>query len=142
MRLVALVALNLALFQGAWFILGFPPITLIAVVINFTLYWCWVRRKRLWGPQLAAILAGLAASIAIINYLADWRAAPRLAMLLLESLPESIRERVIIRVGTMHTEFLLLDGLGLGAMLLAGWLAAVGSRRRALRAESRTARSP
>jgi hypothetical protein len=142
MRLVALAALDLGLFQGAWFILGFPPVTLVALNLNFTLYWCWVRRRPLGRPQMAAIVAGFVAAIAIVNYLADSRGAPRLATLLLESLPEQVRQRVIILVGTMQTEFLFLECLGVGAMLLAGWLAAVGSRRRAGREVRATVQSP
>ena len=45
MRLVVLAAFNLALFQGVWMIVVLPPITMIAAILNLTLYWTWVRRR-------------------------------------------------------------------------------------------------
>jgi hypothetical protein len=128
MRLVGLAALNLALFQGAWMILVLPPITMLAAILNFTLFWTWVRRRRLSRPLLFAMLAGLAATVAIVMYLARSQKAPRLSEMICNWLPESLVQAMpaqwLIYPWMQFFDFVLLDLLGFGAMVGAGCLVA------------------
>jgi hypothetical protein len=146
MRLVALAALNLALFQGTWFLVGFPPITMIALVLNFTLYWSWVRRRPLHPPQLAVILTGFVAATAMVWYFAETRGSPRLAALLLESLPAAVRNRGRAYgpgfTGIMFVEYLILDLCGVATALFFGWLTALAGRRPIGPTQSAPVRSP
>ncbi|MGC8642783.1 MAG: hypothetical protein ACP5XB_23230 [Isosphaeraceae bacterium] len=65
MRLVVLAAFNLALFQGAWVIVVLHPITILFALLNLTVYWTWVRRRRLSRALHGAMLVGLAMSLAV-----------------------------------------------------------------------------
>ena len=137
MRLVVLAAFNLVLFQGAWMIVLFPPITLLAGILNLTLYWTWVRRRRLSQALLCSMLVGLAMALAIAMKLM----AARLS--LLAPLPTSLRNWLPDSVYRLipdppfglprdyMVEFALLDLLGFGSMLVAGLLVAALQRFRA-----------
>ena len=79
MRLVVLAALDLAFFQWVWMIVVSPPITMIAAILNLTLYWAWVRRRRIPRPLLGSFLTGLAMALAIVMYMAATRLNPTFA---------------------------------------------------------------
>lgn len=134
MRLVALVALNLALFQGAWMIIILPPITMIAATLNLTMYWTWVRRRPISRAFLGSIFIGLAMALAIGMYMAATRLNPTLTMRLLNWLPESAqRQMPISLLGSRRTvllDFVLLDLLGFGSMVGSGWLIVAHQRSR------------
>ncbi len=133
MRLVVLAALNLALFQGVWMILLLPPITLLAVILNLTVYWTWVRRRRLSRPLLISMLVGLMMALAsfLIMTAGPWSPtatilhgrAPGWASRLM---PESL----LGFSQAFFLDFVLIDGVGLGSMLCAGWIAAAAEESR------------
>ena len=91
MRLVVLAALNLALFQGVWLIVVVPPITMIAAILNLTLYWTWVRRRRISRAFMSSILTGIAMALAFAMYMTATNLNPTFGMTLLNWLPESAK---------------------------------------------------
>jgi hypothetical protein len=145
MRLVVLTAFSLALFQGAWKFVVFPPITMLAAILNLTLYWTWVRRKPLTRAFYSSVLVGLAMALAIGMYMAATALNPTIAMRLLKLLPESA-ERLLLPslLGSRWTvllDFALLDLLGFGSMIGSGWLVAAHERSRRLRSVRSIGRS-
>jgi hypothetical protein len=125
MRLVVLAALNLALFQGVWWVLFFPPIGMLAIVLNITVFVVWVRRRALSRGEFAAALVGLLAAVAMIAYMAYGRMEPWLTTHLLSVLPAQISERIeafvfASRLWLLESALLLV--LGTSAMILAGFL--------------------
>ena len=79
MRLVVLAALDLAFYRWDWMFILYPPITLLATILNLTLYWCWVRRRRITLPLLGSFFTGLTMALVIALYLAVTRIDPVLA---------------------------------------------------------------
>jgi hypothetical protein len=134
MRLVVLAALNLALFQGVWLIIVIPPITMIAAILNLTLYWTWVRRRRISRPFMSSILTGIAMALAFAMYMTATNLNPTLGMTLLNWLPESAK--LLIPMSLLGNsrivvlDFALLDFLGFALMFGAGWLVAALERSR------------
>jgi hypothetical protein len=110
MRLVVLAALNLALFQGAWMLVLFPPITLLFAILNVTIYHVWVRRRRLSRPLTTSLFVGLAMSVMLFIVI------PPVILVF----PRTFTWRDLAAV----------DLFGFASMLCAGWLAALRERRR------------
>ncbi len=121
MRLVVLAAINLALFQGAWFIVVIPPITMVAAILNVTLYWTWVRRWRISRALFGAIVTGLAMTLAFVFYMGSTRLNPTLTEKLLGWLPDSARQVLPVSfLGSRQVDlvdFALLDVFGFGSMI-------------------------
>jgi hypothetical protein len=123
MRLVVLVALNLALFQGVWWLLLFPPIGMLVIVLDLTMYAAWVRLRALSRAESVAVFVGLLLVVAMTAYLADERMVPRLTTHLLAALPKALSWRIQALVGPSRLWLLeeaLLLVLGTCTMLLAG----------------------
>jgi hypothetical protein len=120
MRLVVLSACNLALFQGAWLIVLFPPITMLFVILNLTLYWAWVRRRRISRPLLCALLMGLWMSVMLFMFM------PMLGPFF----PTLSR----------WYDFAMIDLQGFGIMAVAGWAVAARERSRRRRREAAVGR--
>jgi hypothetical protein len=127
MRLIILAAANLLLFKGVGFILFYAPVALVAMVVNLGLFGIFVRPRTLNRGIAAAMAGGLVVAIAALAYLADSRFQPRMAVALLDALPPSVYDALPSSVrsasGAWLLDFALIDGLGIAAMLLLGWLA-------------------
>jgi hypothetical protein len=127
MRLVALVAFNLLLFQGVWWIMIYPPVALVIAILNLALFCTCVRPRSLNRGVIAALGGGLIVVLGVAAYLAEANFRPRLAVALLDYLPAALDDRVPAAVRSSSAvqllDFALLDGLGAVAMALSGWLA-------------------
>jgi hypothetical protein len=127
MRLVILAAANLLLFKGVGFILIYAPVALVAMVVNLGLFGTFVRPRSMNRGILSAMLGGLAAAIAALAYLAEARFNPRMAHALLDALSPSLYGSLPAWArsasGAWYLDFALMDGIGIAAMLLCGWLA-------------------
>jgi hypothetical protein len=134
MTLVALAACNLVFFQGGWMIIIIPPITMIAAILNLTLYWTWVRRRSLTRAFLASTLTGLAMALTIGMYMAATPLNPPFAMRFLNWLPEWAQRLIPISLlgyrEARLLDFAVLDLLGFGSMFAMGWLIAAHDRSR------------
>lgn len=133
MRLVVLAAFNLALFQGAWAIVVLPPITILFAVLNLTVYWTWVRRRRLSRALLGAMLVGLAMSLAVFICVAAGPWTPTIVKLhgwlpdwVVRPIPASLLDCTL----AVPLDFALLDLVGFGSMVCVGWLVASRGRSR------------
>jgi hypothetical protein len=134
LRLVVLAALNLLLFRSVWWILLFPPVALVAVIVNLGLACTWVRPRSLNRGILAAMGAGLVAVVGSLAYLAQVRFRAHLAGVVLQALPDpvstalhdSLMEAFVIPL----LDFALVVAIGITAMVVAGWLAWPRSRAR------------
>ena len=73
MRLVILAAANLLLYKGAWMILIYAPVGIVAAVLNVGLFCTFVRPRTLNRGIAAALLAGILVAMAAAAYLADSR---------------------------------------------------------------------
>jgi hypothetical protein len=68
MRLIVLVALELALFQDVWFLVIIPPITMAVLAINLGLFFV-LARPRSWETRIIGMLLGSVwAIVAIVVY--------------------------------------------------------------------------
>jgi hypothetical protein len=127
MRLVVLAACNMLLFRGIWWILKYPPVTLVVVILNLALIGTFVRPRSLNRAFIAAIWAGLFVVIAATTYLADARFRAVMASMILEAVPETLYKALPSSVrsasGIQLLDFAILDALGIVAMVLAAWLA-------------------
>jgi hypothetical protein len=127
MRLVVLAAANLLLFKGVGFILIYAPVALVAMVVNLGLFGTFVRPRSMNRGLLAAMLGGLASTIAALAYLADSGFRPRMALAILDAMPRPVFDSLPASVrsasGIGLLEFVLTDCIGISAMLLCGWLA-------------------
>ena len=85
LRLVVLVAFDMILFQGIWWIVIYPPVALVAMIINMGLACIWVRPGSLNRGILAAMGAGLGVVVGSLSYLADANFRARLAGAILAS---------------------------------------------------------
>lgn len=134
MRLVALAALNLAFFQGGGMILLFPPITMIAAILNLTLYWTWVRRRPISRAFMGSTLTGLAMALAVGMYMAATRLNPTFALRVLNWYPELARRLMPMSLlgyrRTVLLDFALLDLFGFGSMIASAWFLAAHERSR------------
>jgi hypothetical protein len=119
----------------------YPPITMIAAILNPTLYWAWVRRRRIPRPLLGSILTGLA----IVMYMAATRLNPMFATRLHNWLPESayrLMPTSLLRgPGVVLLDFALLDLLGFGSMVASGWFVVAHERSRKKRSVRSVGRS-
>ena len=119
----------------------YPPITMIAAILNLTLYWAWVRRRRIPRPLLGSILTGLA----IVMYMAATRLNPMFATRLHNWLPESAyRLMPTPLLGSPRTvllDFALLDLLGFGSMIASRWFVVAHERSRKKRSVRSVGRS-
>jgi hypothetical protein len=133
MRLVALAAANLLLFQGVWMTLIYAPVAIVAMVLNLGLFCTVVRPRTLNRGVAAAMGGGLIVALAAATYLAESNLKPRMALALLDSLPPSLYDSLPVSgrssSGAWLLDFALLDAMGIAAMLFCGWLA--WPRRRA-----------
>jgi hypothetical protein len=127
MRLVILAAANLLVFKGVGFILIYPPVALVAMVLNLGLFCTFVRPRGMNQGIIAAMAGGLGAVAAALAYLAESRFQPRMAAAILDALPPSVYEALPASArsasGARLLDFALVDGIGIAAMLLFGWLA-------------------
>jgi hypothetical protein len=127
LRLVVLAALNLLLFRGIWWILMWSPVALVAVIVNLGLVCTWVRPRTLNRAILASMGAGLAVILGSLAYLADASFRARLAGWILQALPDrlyyALPDTLRTASGIQLLDFAILDAIGIGAMLVAGWLA-------------------
>jgi hypothetical protein len=134
MRLVVLAALNLAIFQGVWWIVTFPPIGMLVIVLNLTLFSAWVRHRRLSRGVAAATLTGLLMATAMLAYFATTGLKPWLATSLLPALPPAAAELVPASLrGSARVwilEYVLMHGLGIAAMIVAGFAMSRAGRSR------------
>src|SRR3954447_15700126 len=90
LRLVVLVAFDMILFQGIWWIVMYPPVALVAIIINMGLACIWVRPRSLNRGILAAMGARLGVVVGSLAYLADMNFRARLAGALLLALPDPL----------------------------------------------------
>ncbi len=90
LRLVVLVAFDMILFQGIWWIAMYPPVALVAMIINLGLACIWVRPRSLNRGILAAMGAGLGVVVGSLAYLADASFRALMAGALLQALPEPL----------------------------------------------------
>jgi hypothetical protein len=77
MRLIVLIALELVLFKGVWYLVLIPQITMMVVALNLSLYLVLVRPRHLntaaVGMMIAALVAVLAAAAyAAVRFEVDW----------------------------------------------------------------------
>lgn len=123
----------------------YPPITMIAAILNLTLYWAWVRRRRIPRPLLGSILTGLAMALAIVMYMAATRLNPMFATRLHNWLPESayrLMPTSLLRgPGVVLLDFALLDLLGFGSMIASRWFVVAHERSRKKRSVRSVGRS-
>lgn len=109
-------------------IVVYPPITMIAAILNLTLYWAWVRRRPIPRPLLGSILTGLAMALAIGMYMAATQITPTIGTKPHNWLPESAYRLMPASLlgfpRAVLLDFALLDLLGFGSMLSSGWLVA------------------
>jgi hypothetical protein len=134
LRLVVLAALNLLLFRGIWWLLMWPPVALVAVLVNLGLACTWVRPRSLNRAILAAMGAGLAGFVCSLAYLTDANFQARMASAIMQALPEPIYNALpgALRSasGIQLLDFAILDAIGIAAMVITGWLAWPRSRAR------------
>jgi hypothetical protein len=134
MKLVALAACNLVFFQGGWMIVVIPPITMIAAILNLTLYWTWVRRRSLSRAFFASTLTGLALALTIGMYMTAGALSPPFAVRLQNWLPDSAQHLIPVSLLGFREarllDFALLDLLGFGSMFAMAWLMATHERSR------------
>src|SRR5690242_6592230 len=90
LRLVLLVAFDMILFQGIWWIAIFPPVALVFLIINVGLACIWVRPQSSNRGILAAMAAGLGVVVGSLAYLADMNFRARKAHTILDSLPDRL----------------------------------------------------
>src|SRR4051794_1277761 len=90
LRLIVLAALNLLLFRSVWWILMWPPVALVAVIVNMGLVCTWVRPRSLNRAILAAMGVGLGVVASSLAYLADASFRARLAGAILQALPDTL----------------------------------------------------
>jgi hypothetical protein len=127
LRLVVLVAFDMILFQGIWWIVMFPPVALVTVIINLGLACIWVRPRWLNRGTLAALGAGLVVVVGSLAYLPGVNFRAHVASAILEALPDPLVRALpgVLRSasGIQLLDFAILDAIGIGAMVAAGWLA-------------------
>jgi hypothetical protein len=127
MRLIILTAANLLLFKGVGFILIYAPVALAAMVLNLGLFCTFVRPRTLHRGVVAGMAGGLVVTIAALAYLADSRFRPRMALAILDAMPPPVYDSLPASIrsasGASFLDFALMDGIGIAAMLLCGWLA-------------------
>jgi hypothetical protein len=68
MRLMVLIALELVLFQGVWYIVWLPPITMMIVTLNLGLYLVVIRPRHLNSTAVGMMIAGLIAVLLVAAY--------------------------------------------------------------------------
>jgi hypothetical protein len=134
LRLVVLVAFDMILFQGIWWIAMYPPVALVTVIINLGLACTWVRPRSSNRGILAAMAAGLGAVVGSLAYLADMNFRAGIARAILQALPDPLLRTLpgALRSasGIQLLDFAIVDALGIAAMAIAGWLAWPRSRAR------------
>jgi hypothetical protein len=127
LRLVVLTALNMLLFRGIWWILKYPPVALVVVIINLGLAFTWVRPRSLNRGVLAAMGAGLGVVVGSLRYLADAKFRALIAGAVLQALPDplysALPQALRTASGIQLLDFAIVDAIGIAAMLVAGWLA-------------------
>jgi hypothetical protein len=127
LRLVVLAAFDMILFQGIWWIVMYPPVALVAMIINVGLACIWVRPRSLNRGILAAMAAGLGVVVGSLAYLADANFRALMARALLETMPDPLFKALpgAFRTssGIQLLDFAILDAIGIAAMLVTGWLA-------------------
>ena len=159
MLFIILVALQLVLFQGIWWIVVSPPITVIVLTLNLGLLFLLVRPPVLEPRIIGMLLGGLVAFITIMMLLlSEGQNVPRVAPFRrrrtgptgpigklvdnalynwLESLPDQQSPTAtvlwFILVNLNLIEFVLLDFIGL-ALIWAGGRVEYRLRRRWVRA--------
>jgi hypothetical protein len=121
MRIAVLVALNMVFFQGAWWCLISPPITLLAATLNLTLYRFFVCRRRLGRRFTWSAIAGLLSALAIAMYLVHSQLV--MSDVLFAILPDPVLRAIpttLLGMPRRYTvEFALMDLFGVFAMILA-----------------------
>lgn len=126
LRLTILVALDLVLFRGIWWILVWPPVAFVAAPVNLGLVTTWVRPRSLNRATLAAMGVGMAVVLASLAYLADASFRALIAGAVLKALPDSLHEALpdALRTawGIQLLDFAILDAIGIGAMVVTCWL--------------------
>jgi hypothetical protein len=134
LRLVVLAALNLLLFRGIWWLLMWPPVALVAVLVNLGLACTWVRPRSLNRAILAAMGAGLAGVVCSLAYLTDTNFQAHMASAIMQALPEPLYNALPGAMrsasGIQLLDFAILDAIGIAAMVITGWLAWPRSRAR------------
>jgi hypothetical protein len=134
LRLVVLAALNLLLFRGIWWLLMYPPVAMVAVIINMGLACIWVRPRSLNRGMLYAMVAGLVVVVGSLRYMANANFRAQIADAVLQALPDPLFNALpdILRTasGIQLLDFAILDAIGITAMVVAGWLAWPRSRAR------------
>jgi hypothetical protein len=140
LRLVVVVALELLLFRGIFFILIVPPVAITTVTLNLILACTWVRPQSMNRAILAATVAGFVVILGSLAYLAVGMFRAPVAVAIAHALPDPLHDALpdALRTawGMQLLDFLILDTLGIAAMVLAGWLAWPRSRARRVSAAS------
>jgi hypothetical protein len=145
MRVTVLVAIELVLLRGVWFIVVFPPITMGVLAINLGLLFLMVRPRFLETRMLGMLLGGLAACFVtalgmfpgpngifdhLLNVLRNWAWS--------RSDPQDLTVRFLLFL-IYHfyvVYFALLDVLGVAILWTGGWLENRWRRRRVRGAEA------
>jgi hypothetical protein len=150
MLFIILVALQLVLFQGVWWILVSSPITIMVLTLNLGMFFLLVRPPALEPRIIGILLGGLVAFVTLMMMLRSdgqsmrWatlgrrrRVGPRplgpIGTLVddtlvhwLRSLPDpqgptaTILEFIILNINII--EYILLDLIGLALIWAGGWL--------------------
>ena len=133
-------------FPGGWMLVVYPPITMIAAILNLTLYLgLGAAAGGFHGPSWARILTGLAMALAIVMYMAATRLNPMFATRLHNWLPESayrLMPTSLLRgPGVVLLDFALLDLLGFGSMIASRWFVVAHERSRKKRSVRSVGRS-
>jgi hypothetical protein len=68
MRLIVLIALELVVFQGVWYIVLYPNITMMVVALNLGLYLVVIRPRHLNPAAVGMMIAALVAVLAATAY--------------------------------------------------------------------------
>ena len=71
MWLIVLIALQLALFQGVWFIVLFPPVMIGLLVLNIGVFFG-LARPRSWEDRIIGMLLGGPAAAVLSGFFFFW----------------------------------------------------------------------
>ncbi len=134
MRLIVLVAFDLAFYKSNWLLLVQPPTTLVLACLNLALYWSWVRQRRMTLPLLGSFFTGLTMAVVIMLHLVVNLQQPTLVTRLHRWFPGSasflMPATLLGSPGATLIDFALLDLLGFAAMIAAARFVAGPARWR------------
>ena len=150
MWFIVLVALELVFFEGVWFIVVFPPMTMAVLAVNLGLLFLIVRPRPLETRIIGMLLGGVAVFIAtglgillafgleepLKNVLINWASTPPNNQGLTATVLRSLAEYLVV------VYFSLLDLLGVAMIWAGGSLQHRWYRRLARERAQATSASP